>query len=99
MGHIDFSKSASEILCLIRGFNPWPCAYFMLDGKRIKVFSAKISEKSGKIGEVLEANNQFIIACGKKSIELLEIQLEGSKRMLASEMLRGKKIEKGTVVS
>ena len=98
MGLIDFSKTANQVSCLIRGFNPWPCAYFMLDGKRLKVFSAEVSHKSGKAGEVIESQNELIIACGENSIKLLEVQLEGSKRMMASDMLRGKKIEIGTII-
>lgn len=98
MALIDFSKTANEVLCLIRGFNPWPCAYFMLDGKRLKVFSAEFSENTGKAGEVLESQNEFIIACGENAIKLNDVQLEGSKRMMASDMLRGKKIEKGTII-
>ena len=39
-----------------------------------------------------------MVACGKGSIELLEVQLEGGKRMLASDFLKGKKIPEGTVL-
>ena len=98
MGFIDFTKPANEVLCLIRGFNPWPCAYFMLLGKRLKVFSAELSNLNGDSGEVLASDRELIIACGDKAVKLIDVQLEGSKRMNASDLIRGKRIEVGTKV-
>lgn len=101
MGHIDFSKAASEIHDLIRGFYSWPAAYFFLDGKRIKVLSARVSGATDKpAGTVVCSDSELIIACGDgNSVSLTEIQPEGSKRMTAADYLKGHSIEKGTVIS
>lgn len=100
MGHIDFNKPALEVHNLIRGFYSWPAAYFYLNGKRIKVLSAKISDKSGDVaGTIIDCDNEFVVACGDgNSVSLLEIQPEGSKRMAASDYLKGHSLEKGTVI-
>ena len=98
MAHIDFSKTKEEIDCLVRGFNSWPCAYFFMNGKRIKVYKVKKCELSGENGEVLENEKRFVIGCQNGSVELLEIQPEGKKRMNAADYLRGAKIEKGIIL-
>ncbi len=100
MGYIDFSKSADELHNLIRGFYSWPAAYFILDNKRIKVLSSKISGRTdASPGTVIDSDRELIIACGENtSISLLEIQPEGSKRMSAADYLTGHKIPKGTVI-
>lgn len=48
MGQIDFTKSAREIECLIRGMNPWPSAYTSLDGKTMKVWEADVLDAQSK---------------------------------------------------
>ena len=92
-GLIDWSKSAYEINCKIRGLHNWPVAFTKLGGKMLKIFSADILEKSGKAGEVLESENEFIVACQKNALKINELQLEGSKRMKTEDFLRGKKID------
>lgn len=100
MGLIDFNKSALEIKNLIRGFNSWPVAFTVLNDKRIKVFSAEIGSKTeAKAGTVVSSSGELVVACGDGlSLILGEIQLEGSKRMMASEMLKGKNIAVGTIL-
>lgn len=95
MALIDFNKDAKTINNMVRGYNSWPVAYFMLEGKRLKVFSASVyGETERKPGEIIKADKEFIIACGNNTaIKLLEVQLEGSKRMSAEAMLQGKRIE------
>ena len=53
MAVIDWTKSAHEIDCLIRGLNPWPVALTTLDGARLKVYAAQPVDGKGKPGEVL----------------------------------------------
>ncbi len=100
MGHIDFTKSSTEIYNLIRGFYSWPAAYFMLNSKRIKVLSSKVSDKTSlSPGTIDIVDNNFLVSCGDgKMLSLLEIQPEGSKRMSAADYLKGHSIEKGTVI-
>ena len=97
MGFLKFDKTAEEICNLIRGFNPWPAAYFMLEGKRVKVFSAKVWGNTSKApATVIKATDELVIACKDgTAISLVEIQAEGSKRMSAKDYLIGHKVKEG----
>ena len=98
MAVIDWSKSAHEIDCLIRGLNPWPIALTTLSGERLKVFAAEKAAGNGEPGTVLEADPKkgMTVACGEGALKLIEIQLVGGKRMKATDFLRGHVIEVGT---
>lgn len=95
---IDFSKTAAEVHNQIRGLNPWPVATVRLDGKSIKIYSSKICESCGKPGTILSVK-PFVVACADKSVEILELQPEGKKRMDASAFVLGHKLNKGDTVS
>lgn len=98
MAVIDWSRSAHEIDCLIRGLNPWPIALTTLSGERLKVFAAEKAADNGEPGTVLEADPKkgLTVACGEGALRLTEIQLVGGKRMKANDFLRGHAIEVGT---
>ena len=98
MAVIDWSKSAHEIDCLIRGLNPWPIALTALSGERLKVFAAEKAAGNGEPGTVLEADPKkgLTVACGEGALGLTEIQLVGGKRMKATDFLRGHAIQVGT---
>lgn len=98
MAVIDWSRSAHEIDCLIRGLNPWPIALTTLSGERLKVFAAEKAAGNGEPGTVLEADPKkgLTVACGEGALRLTEIQLVGGKRMKATDFLRGHVIEVGT---
>ena len=100
MAKINFSKSADEIFNLIRGFNPWPVAYTIIDSKRLKVFAAeKIGKINGKPGEVVSVDGGLSVCFGDgNGLKFTDIQLEGAKRMSASELLKGRAIEIGTII-
>lgn len=95
MAVLDFNKTAKEICSLICGLNPWPVAYTILDGKRLKVFRAVVSDKKGEKGTLLD-EKRFIVGCVDGSVEFLEVQIEGSKAQKADEFLRGKRLPLGT---
>ncbi len=101
MALIDFNKSAADIHNLVRGFYSWPTAYFMLGDKRLKVYKTDICGDTKETpATVIKSDNELIIACGNNtSVKLLEVQLEGSKRMSAEQLLMGKKIAVGTVLN
>ncbi len=101
MGFLRFDKKAQDICNLIRGFNPWPAAYFFIDGKRVKVFAAKVSSKTDKApATVIKSEGELVVACAEgTSLSLTEIQPEGSKRMSAKDYLIGHKIAVGSLLS
>ena len=94
---IDFSKSAFEVHNKVRGLNPWPVATTKIGGKNIKVYSTRLCLKSGKNGEVI-STKPLVVACGEKSVEILELQPEGKKRMTADAFLAGHKLEIGDII-
>ncbi len=100
MALIDFNMSAENVFNLIRGFNPWPIAYTIIGNKRLKVFAAeKIGSVNGKAGQVVSSDGTLTVAFGDgNGLKFTDVQLEGSKRMSATEMLKGRPIGKGTVL-
>lgn len=96
---IDFTKPSTEVRNFIRAMSAVPCAYTMLDGKRLKVYGAKLSAKnySGQPGEIVDPES-FAVMCGDGALEFTEIQAEGGKRMDVQAYLRGKKPAKGTIL-
>lgn len=100
-GEIDWTRSAEEIERWIRGMSPWPSAYTHLGQKTLKIWRAKTAEgqKDCTPGTVLEAGKEgFVVGTGNGALRLLEIQLEGKKRMEAEAFLRGFSLERGTVL-
>lgn len=96
MGNIDFTKNAASIERLMRGLNPWPCAYTRLEGKTIKLFKADVVEKQGNPGEIIEVTKKtFTVACGKDALCIKELQPEGKKPMDTVAFLNGNKLQVG----
>jgi len=93
---ILWKESATDILSKINSLNPAPGAWFEYENFRYKVWKAKISNLTGAPGEILD--NKLIIGCNEKSIEILEIQKEGKKKLLIDDFLTGSKFLKGKIV-
>ena len=91
---IDFNKPANEVHNKVRGLNPWPVATATISGKRVKVYSTRLSEMSGEAGTILSLK-PFVVACSEKSVEIKELQPEGKKRMTAEAFLAGHKLNIG----
>lgn len=101
MGIIDFNKPAIEIERLIRGLNPWPSAFTYLGKKTLKLWKASVEAVNidGKPGEVIEVRKDaLLVLTGKDALLIHELQLEGKKRLLAEEFLRGNSIALGTIL-
>lgn len=96
---LDFTKPAVEVRDFIRAMSSAPCAYTILDGKRLKVYGARLAEGkfSGAAGEIADPDS-FTVICGEGAVEFTEIQPEGGKRMDVQAYLRGKKPAKGTIL-
>lgn len=99
MSIIDWSKSAQSVHNLVRGLNPWPTASTKLGGKTLKIHKTRIfngrSDAAGKVVSI----EPLVVCCGDGNcVELVEVQIEGKKKMLASDFCRGNKIEYGTIL-
>lgn len=90
---IDFSKTVEEVHNLIRGLSPFPGAYTTLDGKMLKIYRSKkeIEPSFIQTGDeyVTDGKTFLKFRCSNGYIHLLEIQLEGKKKMLIEDFLRG----------
>lgn len=94
MALFGFGQPAQVLHNLVRGLNPWPIAYFLHDGKKIKVRRTKLHEESGCVGEILSLK-PLIIGCEKGSLELVEVVPEGSKPMAGSAWAAGRRFHVG----
>ncbi|MEE8341085.1 MAG: methionyl-tRNA formyltransferase [Candidatus Neomarinimicrobiota bacterium] len=94
---IDWTKQATKINNLIRAFSPAPGAFTTFKRKRIKIFSSKILENISdnmNCGEIVICNkNQVAIQTGNGVLGIVEVQIEGKKRMKVDEFLRGNKLQ------
>ncbi|NJD90526.1 MAG: methionyl-tRNA formyltransferase [Geobacter sp.] len=100
LGAIDWQKSPVAISNLVRGITPWPGAYTRLDGKTLKLFSARPGSGAGVPGAVLSAGKGGLeVACLGGSVIFTDLQLEGKKRMTAADFLAGYRVAVGTVLT
>ena len=98
---VDFSSSAARISCLIRGLNPSPCAYAIMDGHRVKLLRALPHDDEmpeftdADIGECVIASSKkgLFVKTGRGLLEITELQFENSKPLSAKAALNGKKLE------
>ena len=99
-GRLDFSKKAKALWNQLRGMTPWPGGFTTLGGKSLKVWHATVLARHGKRpGEVVALHPDGIeVACGDGALLLTEIQLEGKKRMPASEFLKGHPLRTDTIL-
>ena len=92
---INFNQNGQNIYNLIRGLSPYPAAFTHFDNKILKVYESTFEATNHQepIGKIMSDNKTFLkIACQDGYIHLLQIQLEGKKRMKVDEFLRGNKI-------
>jgi methionyl-tRNA formyltransferase len=94
-GRMDFAaRTAVELKNRWRGFQPWPGAFTLLEGKKLIVHRMEVTQSPSSSaitsGQIHIENHRLLVACsGNTWLELLELQLEGKKRLTAAEFLRG----------
>jgi methionyl-tRNA formyltransferase len=103
-GRIDWRLSAITIERRIRAFNPWPSAYTTFGGKLLKIFKARPETQPSRThvapGTVTEVSPvHLLVATGDGQLSLLEVQLEGKRRMPIEEFLRGHAIQQGALLN
>ncbi|MDF1497150.1 MAG: methionyl-tRNA formyltransferase [Patescibacteria group bacterium] len=107
-GKIDWSKTASEIERLVRAYDPWPGTFCYKDDKRIKILKTRISnypldcardlrEQRTAISEpgdwVVDDEKLYVVCGGGSKLEILELQPEGKRRVIAKDYLAGNKLK------
>mgnify|MGYP001169208159 FL=1 len=94
-GKISWNNdTAKKIIGKINGLYPFPGAFFIYKGERIKILKAELSSTEGNPGLIL--NDNFEIGCAKNSIKILKIQRQGKKVQKIAEFMLGTQMKKGT---
>jgi methionyl-tRNA formyltransferase len=94
---IDWTKSARELDCLIRGLSPFPGAWCEIKGERVKILFADPADGKGAPGEILD--DKLLVSCGDGALRLRALQRPGKSAMAADDLLRGYAIPKGTMLA
>lgn len=99
MGRMDFTRAAADLERLIRGMNSWPSAFTSFHGKTLKIFEAQLVEGSGSCGEVIAVDKEsFTVMCGRGALRIMNLQLEGKKRMDTAAFLLGNQVKAGDML-
>jgi len=103
-GRIDFDRSAKSLFNRLRGFQPWPGAFTIFKGKTLQVHRAQPVQRTVKVapGKIAIEQARLLVGCGNDkdegtgtTLELIEIQLEGKRRMSAPEFINGYRPKSG----
>lgn len=95
-GLLDFSRSATEVVNRLRGFQPWPGAYTKFRGKTLQVAKAVALSHDLAEAVVTVERDHLLVGCGQNtSLELIELQLEGKKRTSGADFARGYRVQSG----
>jgi methionyl-tRNA formyltransferase len=101
---IDWSKPAPSVHNFIRGFSPEPGAFTFLGSKMMKIFKSGLvsyelsvisGQQSKEPGSIIIDSGRLFVSCAENVIEVLELQLEGKKKLSSADFLRGARIESG----
>ena len=100
LGEMDFTKSAVALERLIRGLNSWPSAYTIFRGKQLKIWEAEVvNDVSGEPGMIVATDKQsFTVATAEGGLKILELQMEGKKRMACKDFLLGYPVSEGEIL-
>lgn len=93
---INWENDSVKIYNLIRGLSPYPTAFTHIDGKVLKIYESEIiiEKHDLKPGTYIsDGKNELKFATKDGFLKLLEIQIEGKKRMSVSDFLRGYRLE------
>lgn len=89
---IDWSRSAVELACLIRAFNPWPLAHARWQDQPLKIWAAQVEAGQGQPGEVLACDKAgLLVACGEGALRLTRLQLPGGKPLAFSDLYNARR--------
>lgn len=107
LGQIDWTKDAASIERLIRGLNSWPSAYTAWNGKTLKIWDSEVvtdaaftddenSASQPEPGTIIARDKKSVtVQCGQDALRILEVQVQGKKRMTTQAFLVGNQIEPG----
>ena len=99
-GRIEFTRGAEDLFNRLRGFQPWPGAFTIFRNKTLQLHRARPVQPALKLapGEIAVEGARLFVGCGQNTdmvLELIEIQLEGKRRMTAQEFINGYRPKSG----
>jgi methionyl-tRNA formyltransferase len=101
-GRMDFSRSAQELFNRLRGFQPWPGAFTIFKSKTLRVHRAQpvLAPFELSPAEIAIEGTRLLVGCAKSNdvisaLEVIEVQLEGKRRMTAQEFINGYRLKSG----
>ena len=88
---VNWSRKAHEVHNFIRGLSPKPCAFSRLGDSSIRFYRSRVVSETGSgiPGSILGGNNRLVVQTADGTVELLEVQQEGKRKMSSEEFLRG----------
>jgi methionyl-tRNA formyltransferase len=87
---IDWNKNAEDIHNLVRALSPYPGASFYYNDRMFKIYKTKVLKNEElSHGKIQQSKEELIIGCGKDSLSILEVQMEGKNKLNIAEFLRG----------
>jgi len=87
---IDFDRDSQVVHNHVRGMSPFPCAFTTLDGFRFRIYRTRNApDVVGDAGEIIQQGERYFVGCRTGSVELLDVQLEGKRRMGAGDFFKG----------
>jgi methionyl-tRNA formyltransferase len=89
---VDWNKPADEVFNLVRGLSPYPAAFTFLEGKKLKLYKVdKLNKVPGIPPGAFETDKKTFLqfACLDGYLKIIELQLEGKKKMMIEDFLRG----------
>lgn len=96
---IHWEQTAAQVSRQVRAFNPFPVATAQFRGETCRIWFAKAidvnTEKSGKVGEIVNIDDGLWVQCGQGLLSITECQLPGAKRQTAAQFLHGKHVQVG----
>jgi methionyl-tRNA formyltransferase len=97
-GQLDFSRPAVDLERQVRAFTPWPGTFTLLEGALFKVHRASLGRPDlhEAPGRVLSTAEAIEVSCGEGTLQLLEVQPEGRRRMTAGEFIAGHPLVRGS---
>ena len=95
---IDWRETAGAVARRIRAFDPAPGAWGLLGDREVKCFGARVSEGTGRPGEVLATESGLLVATGHGAVAIAEVQPAGRGRMRAEAWSRGRGAQAGQLL-
>jgi methionyl-tRNA formyltransferase len=97
-GRIDWRSPAAAIHNRVRGFQPWPGAHTGFRGQTLNVWKSRPAKSVSEPPGTIVRTRPLLVACGGEALELLEVQLEGRKRMAAADFVNGQRLAENEVL-